>query len=266
MRPTNEPAFLNPLIALLTDFGQSDHYVGVVKGVIASIAPLARVVDISHEVKPHAVREASYLLWASYRFFPSNSIFVPIVDPGVGGRRRIIAARTEKHFFVAPDNGVLQLVGAEEPFVECREVKTDNSPFILSPVSATFQGRDVLAPVAAYLASGVPCSEFGPACEVPRSDVPFAASISHRTGYVLHCDRFGNIVTNIRNEMFESIAAIRIKRSVVAEKIRFYQEGKMNLPSLIRGSSGLVEIVMKEGSASGRLGVQPETSFRIEWR
>lgn len=266
MQQPHEPQFPPPVIALLTDFGSSDHYVGVVKGVIASISPSARVVDISHEVKPHNAWEASYLLWASYKFFPGNSIFTSIIDPGVGSARKILIARTDKYFFLAPDNGVLDLVCAEDSFEECHEVKTKGSPFVLAPVSSTFQGRDVFAPVAAYLANGVAAAEFGPKHAVPRVGSPFIRSKRQRIGLVLHCDRFGNIVTNIRNELFESLADVRIRKTTVSEKIRFYWEGKANTLCLIQGSSGLVEIVMKEKNASRRVKAQPGGPLEIEWQ
>lgn len=263
---TKESASSPPVIVLLTDFGSLDHYGGVVKGVVASICPNARIVDLSHEVKPYRIREAAYLLWASYKFFPKHSIFVCIVDPGVGSSRTVLLARSGSFSFLAPDNGLLDLVLAEAEIDECFEVKTQSSPFVFSPASATFQGRDVFAPVAAYLANGVAPGEFGPAYELPRADSLFVKSTKTLSGCVLHCDRYGNIVTNIKNDVFNSLRGIRIKKSLVVEKVKYYAEGKKNTLSLIRGSSGLVEIVMREESAFRKLKTEPETGFTIEWR
>ena len=266
MQHTNESASGTPVIVLLTDFGSWDHYGGVVKGVVTSICPNARIVDLSHEVTPYRTLEAAYFLWASYKFFPKHSIFVCIVDPGVGSSRKVLLARTASSSFLVPDNGALDLVRAEGIIDECYEVRTQGSPFVLSPASSTFQGRDVFAPVAGYLANGVAPGEFGPPYSLPRIESPFVASTKKRTGFVLHCDRFGNIVTNIRNDLFESLRGIRMKRSLIVEKVKYYAEGKKNTLSLIRGSSGLVEIVIREGNASGKLKIEPETALTIEWR
>jgi len=266
MPQPNDSQFPPPVIALLTDFGSLDHYGGVVKGVIASISPLATVVDITHEVEPHKVKQAAYLLWASYRFFPAHSVFVSIVDPAVGSDRKILVGRTNKYFFLAPDNGVMDLVRAEDELCECYEVRTKKSPFVFSPVSSTFHGRDVFAPVAAYLANGVACSEFGPVHKMSPVESPFITSRDLRAGEILHCDRFGNLVTNIKNSLFESVGKIKTKKSAITEKLKYYGEGKKNTPGLIQGSSGLIEIVIREGNASQRLGISPETPFKIEWQ
>jgi len=266
MQHINESASNPPVIVFLTDFGSSDHYGGVLKGVVASICPSARIVDLSHEVKPYRTLEAAYLLWASYKFFPKHSIFVCIVDPGVGSGRKILLARSGSYSFLAPDNGLLDLVRSEAEIDECFEVKTQGSSFVFSPVSSTFQGRDVFAPVAAYLANGVAPGEFGPVHTLSRLDSPFVTSTKKLSGCVIHCDRFGNMVTNIKNDVFDVLRAIRIKRSLIVQKVKYYAEGKKNTLSLIRGSSGLVEIIMREGNASRKLKTEPETGFTIEWQ
>ncbi len=265
MPQPNESASNPPVIVLLTDFGSADHYGGVLRGVITSICPDARFIDLSSEVEPYQSLEAGYILWASYRFFPKHSIFVCVVDPGVGSSRKILLARVKAWSFLVPDNGILDLLRAEEKIDECYEIQTQGSPFVFSPVSSTFHGRDVFAPVAGYLAQGVAPDEFGPPHKLPAVESPFVATTKKRGGFVLHCDRFGNIVTNIRNELFAAIKSLKIGTSTIANRIGFFGEGKKNTPSLIRGSSGLVEIVIREGSAARKLRVKSGKTVAIQW-
>lgn len=253
-------------IALLTDFGSADHYVGAVKGVIVSVYSRCRIVDLSNDVDSGNIAQAAYLLWASYRFFPHNTVFVCVVDPGVGSSRKILAARTKKFFFLAPDNGLLDLVMAEDMFQECVAVRIENSPFVLSPVSATFHGRDVFAPVAGYVSSGVALSEIGSPVHIPMPKSPFVSQRGVRKGSILHCDKFGNCVTNIKNGLFPSLKGIMIGRTMIAAKINHFQEGKKNVPAVIRGSSGLVEIILKGESASRKLRARPGVALRLGWK
>ncbi len=186
-----------PLIAFLTDFGTSDAYVGTMKGVVHSICPTARIVDITHEIRPQDIRQAAYLLLTAYRFFPPETIFVVIVDPGVGTARAPIAVATPHGTFVAPDNGVLSYALAGLPI--SAQVTLSNPAFHLNSVSATFHGRDIFSPAAAHLANGTPITHLGPhhdtLCRLP--DPVLITTSDGIRGEVLHIDHFGNIITSI---------------------------------------------------------------------
>jgi S-adenosylmethionine hydrolase len=238
------------VITLLTDFGWRDHYVGVMKGVIAGIAPQAQVIDITHEVEPFHIAQGGYLLSQAWYWFPEKTIHVAVVDPGVGGLRRAIVAEAQGHRFVLPDNGLLSLAGVETPVV--REIR--NETLMLHPVSRTFHGRDVFAPVAAHLASGVGFQNVGPVID---DWVRFPQS-GHQ---VLHIDRFGNVITSLR-----APAALEIR----GEKIDLYVPNYSAAPSgrlfLITGSGGYIEISKREASAAARIGCQVGDPITVDGR
>jgi len=262
-----------PTIALLTDFGLTDHYVGVMKGVLASKNPDVRIIDISHEVQPHSVHEAGYLLWASYRYFPQGTIFVVVVDPGVGSNRNILIFKSASYVFLAPDNGVLNFVEFEEKNVRCYELGMEKvrllskSGVLSKNISSTFQGRDVFAPIAAILSLGERPDRFGELKERPSLSSPFYdVSGSSNMGRVLHVDRFGNIVTNIRGE--ESGSAGRIKEIVISGRridrwVKCYSEAPEETPVLILGSNGLTEISLKNAHAGRVLDARPGLPVRV---
>jgi S-adenosylmethionine hydrolase len=185
------------MIGLLTDFGTVDAYVGVMKGVILGISPYVQVVDITHAIQPQNVRQAAFTLMNAYRYFPAGTIFVVVVDPGVGSERRPIGAIAGDYSFVAPDNGVLSYTLAE--IGNYRAVALTNPEYQLAVLSHTFHGRDIFAPAAAHLAAGVPLETFGD----PVDDLIFLPSPMLRVegkqieGEVVHVDHFGNIVTSI---------------------------------------------------------------------
>ncbi|MDE3058168.1 MAG: SAM-dependent chlorinase/fluorinase [Bacteroidota bacterium] len=252
------------VIALLTDFGIHDHYVGTMKGVILSIAPDARIVDISHDVEPQNVLEAGYLLWASYRYFPSGTIFVSVVDPGVGSSRRIIAIQTEHYTFIAPENGLLDYIISEEEIKDAVRIDSRspsaiqkffwNTPSGLTQISSTFHGRDVFAPLAAHLSCGVSLKELGaPATLKIAKSIFTAPDSSTDQARVIHVDHFGNLITSIRaddkQKSFDKTFCI-IGRKRIARWIHFYNEAPSNTPCLIVGSSGLIEIVVRGKSAA----------------
>jgi S-adenosyl-L-methionine hydrolase (adenosine-forming) len=183
-----------PLIALLTDFGTSDPYVGVMKGVIASRCEAARTIDITHDVNPQNVRQAAYLLRSAYRYFPAHTVFLVVVDPGVGTTRRPVAIQTGQGRFVGPDNGVFSAVLDE---INTWQAVVLRSP---EPLSATFHGRDLFAPVAARLACGCSLLDVGsPTVELERINVTYVEHSGPSTliGEVLHIDHFGNVVTSL---------------------------------------------------------------------
>jgi hypothetical protein len=252
----------NPKIALLTDFGDSDHYVGTMKGVISSINPKAITIDISHNVPRHSIRSGAYLLWASYKYFPPKTLFLTIVDPGVGTERDILIYQTGRYTFLAPGNGLLDLVMADEPNGELRRFlfeswKSDRlSGSVSGPISRTFHGRDILAPVAAQLSLGSKIDPWSLPCAVPDRLLSFYLGRKGSRAEILHCDSFGNLTTNIK--IGQGIAhgtrmAVKVGRATVRRWIETYDEGETRKASFIEGSSGLLEIVVKNGSASDLL-------------
>src|SRR3989475_5682682 len=191
-----------PVIALLTDFGNKDHYAGTMKGVALGICPDATIVDITHEIAPHDVLGGALELTATCRYFPHGTIFLVVVDPGVGSTRRGIAADTGDYRFVAPDNGVLSLVF--DQVAPKRVVELSDRRYARPTISRTFEGRDRFAPAAAWLAKGIELTALGrPAGAIQRLDLPQPeVDTDHITGQVLRVDRFGNLITNIDRKTF----------------------------------------------------------------
>ncbi len=186
-----------PIITLLTDFGLGDAYVGIMKGVILSLSPDARLVDLSHEVPPQEVLSGAMVLQSAWRYFPPGTIHLAVVDPGVGSSRRALAAAGREQFFVGPDNGLFSLVFAEQ--APLMVVSLENPQYFLAKVSATFHGRDIFAPVAAHLSLGVPLTAFGPALSDPVGlDFPAPEFGEEEVdGQIISCDHFGNLISNI---------------------------------------------------------------------
>ena len=189
------------VMTLLTDFGNQDAYVGVMKGVITGINPLANIIDICHNIPPQDVFNAAYLLYTSYKYFPKKTIHVAVVDPGVGSRRDIVCVETKDYFFLVPDNGLLSFIVQEEkPKVI---VRLANDRYFLPSPSNTFHGRDVFAPAAAYLSLGVKLRQLGikidqlEQLEIPK---PVPKKAGQVEGQIIYIDRFGNIITNITRE------------------------------------------------------------------
>jgi S-adenosyl-L-methionine hydrolase (adenosine-forming) len=256
-------------IALLTDFGHRDAYVGVLHGVIASLAPEARVVDLCHEVRPQAVAEAGFLLATSVPYFPSTTIFTAVVDPGVGSERQIICARTPRGVFLAPDNGLLSEALADDELLEL--VAVTNRELFLPRVSQTFHGRDVFAPTAAQLASGRQLSELGPPLEdFLRLPVP-SALVGHEAaqGVIRYVDHFGNLVSTIPAAGLPRVASARLGEAEVQGPLRTsYVSVEEGQTLLIEGSSGFVEVSLNGGDAArmlnSRVGATLELTFEGE--
>ena len=246
-----------PCLTLTTDFGGKDAYVASMKGVILRAVPEARLVDISHEIPPQDIAEGGYVLACAFPYFPSGTIHLLVVDPGVGTSRRLLAARTEHHVFLAPDNGCLGLVFDTEAPLEIVEILSAGD----AAVSPTFHGRDLLAPAAARLLQGAALREIGPPASDPHPfPVPPARAASegrlHLT--VLSIDRFGNLILNLRGARggasdartpFLEIAGRRLSRWV-----RTYGEAPAGEPVLLFNSSGFLEIAVPNGSAAQALG------------
>jgi S-adenosylmethionine hydrolase len=246
-----------PVIALLTDFGTRDHYAGAMKGVALSICPDATLVDISHDLPPHDVLAGALELAAAYRYFPAGTIFVVVVDPGVGSARRGIAADSGDYKFVAPDNGVLTIVLDEHPAK--RVVELTERKYARPTVSRTFEGRDRFAPAAAWLAKGIDLSAFGRAAgPLVRLDVPQPRITGDRIdGQVVRVDRFGNLVTNIDRKSFDKLAGAAIDIHVAARQIprvvSTYADVAPGEICALFGSTGHLEIAANGASAAADL-------------
>lgn len=247
-----------PLITLTTDFGLSDHYVAAMKGVILSICPAARIVDLSHGVGAFEIAEAAFVLSQAYRYFPRRAVHVVVVDPGVGTSRRPILARAASQYFIAPDNGVLSMIYAREAH-KVRAISSDR--YFLKPVSHTFHGRDIFAPVAAHLARGIAPARFGKLIDDYLRlsfDKPARTGRRAWTGAILKVDRFGNIVTNFSVEDFPDLDKHAFEMAVGPQRVhvlaRHYAECGPGEPFLIVGSSGYYEISVGQASAAKMLG------------
>jgi S-adenosyl-L-methionine hydrolase (adenosine-forming) len=251
-----------PLITLTTDFGLSDHFVGTLKGVILNIAPEAEIVDISHSVQAFDVLDGALTIAQSYSYFPSGTVHLVVVDPGVGTARRPILVTSERHHFVAPDNGVLSLVYGREERLHIRHVTAEH--YYLQPVSNTFHARDIFAPVAAWLAKGVDPEKFGDEIsDFVRFNAPKPKSANGNTlrGVVLKVDRFGNLITNITPQdapmLFASDPApfkILVGKHEITEIHSSYSGGVLGAVFGILGSMGYLEIASNRGSAAKIVG------------
>lgn len=247
-----------PIIALLTDFGTRDHYAGTMKGVALGICPEAACVDITHEIPPHDILAGALELAASYKYFPSGTVFLAVVDPGVGSARRPLAAEAGAFRFVAPDNGVLTLVFREAP--PRRVVELTERRYARPTVSRTFEGRDRFAPAAAWLARGIELSALGrPLTSWQQLAVP--EPVVGDTGIVaevLRVDRFGNLVTNVDRRTFERVAeggAIEIVAGTQAvhKVVATYADAPAGSVCALFGSSEHLEVAINGDSAADRL-------------
>jgi S-adenosylmethionine hydrolase len=249
-----------PVVALLSDFGTRDHYAGAMKGVVLGICPDAALVDISHDVPPHDTLTADLELVASYRSFPVGSVFLVVVDPGVGSARRGLAADVGDYRLVAPDNGVLTSVFQETP--PKRVVELTERRYARPTVSRTFEGRDRFAPAAAWLAKGVQLSALGrPVTDYRLLDIPLPAAGEGRiAGEVLLVDRFGNLVTNIDRKAFEHLAqtgTIQIEAGTqgIGRLVETYADIAGDEVCALFGSTDHLEFAANSTSAAERLGL-----------
>ncbi len=271
---------LRPVITLTTDFGLSGPYVGVMKGVMLSINPDAVVVDISHEVRPQRAEQAAFLLTSAWPYFPPGSVHLAVVDPGVGTARRALAIQTPAGTFVGPDNGVLSAALPDELRAQAappaaavvlppgfRAVALTSERYFRRPVSPTFHGRDVFAPVAAHLSLGVPITELGQPVVSITVLPPFRAATlpdGSLTGRVLHIGRFGNLITDVRGD---DLPGGDLTVEVAGRKItglkRTYAEGQ-GLIALI-GSAGYLEVALPGGNAAEALNADIGTPLTVRW-
>ena len=272
----------NAPIVLTTDFGLADPYAGVMKGVILGINPAATLIDLSHQIHPQNIRQAAFILGASYRLFPQGSIHVAVVDPGVGTGRRALLVETPTAYFLAPDNGLLSYVLrdylGESPGEQGRvslpanwqAYQLTNERYWLHPVSNTFHGRDIFAPVAAHLSLGVPAHELGePVSEVVWLPAPQLSEHDGTLhGEVIYADHYGNLVTNVPAERIGDAAAtsVEIKGHRISGVSRTFQtdDGRDSETLLaLLGSLGYLEIAVANGNAAQILDAGPGEPVRV---
>lgn len=267
-RASASPSLHIPLITLLTDFGTADYFVASVKGVVLALNPEARFVDITHEIPPQDVETAAFTLLAACRSFPTGTIHVAVVDPGVGSSRRPILIELNGHFFVGPDNGIFSYVcdSLDNAGIQPKIFHLTNTNYFRHPVSSTFNGRDVFAPVAAALSNGVtPCDLGEEIIDIVRLQPlkPIAARDGNLECRIIHIDRFGNCVTNISQrelspEMISAGASLTLNGESVTSFKTYFAEGTGNTDRVfgIWGSAGFLEIAASNQSAAKILKAQ----------
>jgi S-adenosyl-L-methionine hydrolase (adenosine-forming) len=251
-----------PVITLLTDFGSADHYAGAMKGVMLGICPDAQLVDISHEIAPYAIVEAAFTLAQAWTCFPEGTVHLVVVDPGVGSARRPLMVEAGGHRFVAPDNGVLTMLYDAVPTHEVRGITA--SRYFRPPVSRTFHGRDIFAPVAAHLANGLAAAELGESVgDYLRFGFASPARTGEKTwtGTILKTDHFGNLITNFDSKTWQRLAAepfeMRVGRHLVTRMASHYAEANTGELFVIEGSAGFLEVSLNRGSAAETVGTRP---------
>jgi S-adenosylmethionine hydrolase len=248
------------IITLTTDFGLSDPFVGIMKGVILGIAPDTQLVDISHEVRSYDILEGAFLIDTAYRYFPKGTVHVVVVDPGVGSARRPIAVAFDGHVFVGPDNGVLSAVLSEEAY------HITNSKLFLDSVSRTFHGRDIFAPVAAHLARGGALETVGPRIgDLVKKPLPKPALQDGKVvACVLRTDKYGNLITNLRREDLSDGFFIRIAGIRIMRLCNTFSEATPGELFAVEGSTGYIEIALNQGSAAELLNVGSGAEIEVE--
>ena len=274
---------MSPIITLTTDFGFNDAYVAIMKGVILSINPEVNIIDVTHSIEPQNIAQAAFILNVAYRYFPKKSIHMAIVDPGVGSERRGIILKTPSSFFVAPDNGILSYVINElslnkdssgqypQGFGEVKlkkglEVAAITDPrFWRHPVSPTFHGRDIFAPVAAGLSLGISPYEFGEkitSLYIFPTPNPFFDPQGNLVGHILYTDHFGNLITDIRStDLPKGNVTVEAAGQLIPGLTGYYEQGHRLMAIL--GSSGYLEISLRDGSACDLLSMEVGDEVKV---
>jgi S-adenosylmethionine hydrolase len=259
-----------PIITLTTDYGTDDHLVAVLKGVILSINPEVDIVDITHSVLAHDILDGALTLGMAYKHFPPKTIHVAVVDPGVGTARRPILVAGDQHYFVAPDNGVLSSVYDQSEALYVWHIVSEH--YFRHPVSNTFHGRDIFAPVAAWLTKSWQTSAFGePITDFVRFGIPKPRTSGNLLkGTVLRVDHFGNLVTNLTPELVPALlgadgkVTIQIGNMQVCKVVQTFAEGPAGEVVAIVGSSGYLEISVNKGNASRTLAAGRGAEVTVE--
>lgn len=267
---------MRPIITLTTDFGSKDYFVGNIKGVVLGINQDADIISISHEVRSHDIREGAYIINEAYKYFPKSSIHIGIVDPGVGGTRRPILVEGNNHYFIGPDNGLFSYIYKEDPKVRVIEIKSEHY-FLKSP-GATFHGRDIFAPVAAWLSKGVKIANFGEeiadynSFPIPEIERPDNDSIK---GAIVYIDKFGNLISNITRGDIDQLIVnkgnkglqIRIKERTITGLRDYFGQAEAGGIDATINSNGYLEVFSYMNSAKEALGasIGEEIAVAIRW-
>lgn len=249
-----------PVITLTTDFGEADHYIACMKGVILGLSPTAQIVDVTHTIARHDVVHGAFVLRQAFDCFPEDTIHVAVVDPGVGTTRRLIAVAYGSQTILAPDNGLVTLVHRDFPLGELRAI--ENQRLFRSPVSATFHGRDILAPVAGHLARGMGMDNLGPRIhqmEILNLEQPSPLPDGGLEGQVLYVDHFGNLISNISEQHLARLPVRGTAMSVYVGPLRVgplrHTYGDVNTGEItaLIGSTGMLEVAINRGHAAEQL-------------
>lgn len=250
-------------ITLLTDFGSADYFVGAMKGAILSVNPHAAIVDLTHEIPAQDVAAGAFTLLAAYDTFPAGTIHVAVVDPGVGSTRRPIVVSAADQFFVGPDNGIFTYIYDREPAFEAFHVTA--TKYFRHPVSTTFHGRDIFAPVAAALSNDLYVSSLGPRITDPLR-LPLPLKPDGPNARIIHIDRFGNLITNITRDVLKEGTKLRVNGQIISVFREFFGEdiGDPEEPFAIWGSAGLLEIAVNCGSAADSLKAERGNAIVLE--
>jgi S-adenosyl-L-methionine hydrolase (adenosine-forming) len=259
-----------PIITLTTDYGTNDHLVGVMKGVILSINPEVNIVDITHSVLPHDLLDGALAIGQAYKYFPPKTIHLVVVDPGVGTERRPILVAGDTHYFVAPDNGVLSSVYDQTEALYVWNIISEH--YFRQPVSKTFHGRDIFAPVAAWLSKSWQSAAFGePITDFARFAMPKPKTAGNTIkGVVLRVDQFGNLITNLRAEDVPAFATsdgkftIRAGNATVTKLVPTFASGANGEAIGVIGSSGFLEISVNKANASRTLAIGRGAEVSVE--
>ena len=265
--------FLMQIITLTTDFGNVDHYVGALKGVICNIYPYSKIVDITHNISPQNISQANYVIENAYRYFPQRTIHVCVIDPGVGGSRKPILIETKNYYFIGPNNGIFTSVLEQEDVVHVIELTKEQ--YWLHDIkgtvstSSTFHGRDIFAPIAAHLAKGIAVKDFGESLNkdelVKLPVVNCERNGKKCVGLVKYIDHFGNIITNIPDSFLSQKIQGKIKGTDFKGMYLCYTEGELNKLASIKSSNGYLEIFVNKGSAAkvtnAKIGDKVEIKF-----
>ncbi len=259
-------------IVLMTDFGDKDNYVGLIKGVILNIAPDANILDLTHNIQAQNIKQAAFILKNSVDYFPKDTIFVAVIDPGVGSSRKAIAVKTENYYFIAPDNGLLTYVLENQQSIEIIELA--NKKYHLQKVSNTFHGRDIFAPVSAHISNKVPLTDLGNKIkyqDIIKIDKPYFVQHddNNYTGEIIYSDHFGNLITSLDakiigiNDSNKKDWTIEINHNKIKGISNSFADVNNNQLLAYIGSSDYIEIAIRNANALKSLNPIPNTKIKL---